>query len=40
MVGRRTCSARSVLSDAKGLGIVDERGVETAAWVARYQAEK
>ena len=29
----------SWLSEAKGLGIVDERRAETAVWVARYQAD-
>ena len=33
------CSARFVLSDAKGLGIADGSRAETAAWVARYQAD-
>ena len=28
-----------VLSDAKGLGIVDECRADTTVWVARYQAD-
>ena len=35
----RAYSACFVLSDARGLGIVDERSAETAVRIARYQAD-
>ena len=37
--GVRTCFGRFLLSDAKGMSIVNEGRAETADWVARYQAD-
>ena len=38
--GWQTCSARSVLSDLKGLDIFDERSMETAVMAPRYHADE